>query len=355
MPLTRALFIDAAERASVRHVEISEPDADHVLLRVHHVGICGSDLHYYFDGANGAFTLREPLIPGHEMSGTVEIDPSGEYASGTPVTVHPARFGTEDPRFRDSPQLWPQGSYLGSASTWPHSQGALSEHLLVHRTMIRPLPDALPLRRAALAEPLAVALHAVAQAQAQAHSAGARIEGSRILVTGSGPVGLLAIAAAAAAGAAEITATDVLPGPLTRAREQGAEHTLDVRRDELPESHYDVVLECSGAIASVGSALRSARPAGTVVQVGMVPAAPRPVDLSPLISKEVRLIGAFRFSQEIDAAIDLLAARPEIESVITHELPPEDPRALFAAARDAESSGKVITAPWTPSDETRRQ
>lgn len=340
--LARALFIDGAEQAAVRTVEIPEPGPDELRLRVHHVGICGSDLHYYYQGANGEFVVRESLILGHELAGTVDHDPTGALPAGTPVTVHPARFGTEDPRLAGSPQLWPDGSYLGSASTWPHTQGALSELLIVDRQMIRVLPASLPIRRAVLAEPLAVALHAVEQAR----RAGARIDGARVLVSGSGPVGLLAVAALRAAGATDITATDVLPGPRARMRQQGATHTIDASREDLPRSAYDLVMECSGAIAAVNAVLTAVRPAGVVAQVGMVPGVPQPVDLAPFIAKEVRFIGAFRFAEEIDAAVDLLARRPEIEAVITHELTPDDPESLFGAARDAETSGKVITAPW---------
>ncbi|MDZ5077810.1 zinc-binding dehydrogenase [Nesterenkonia sp. HG001] len=339
----RALFIDAAEQAAVRRVDVPAPEAGQVRLEVHHVGICGSDLHYYYEGANGAFVVREPLIPGHELSGVVEHDPAGELAPGTPVTVHPARFGERDARFADAPHLWPGGSYLGSASTWPHTQGALSELLVVERDMVRLLPPELPVRRAVLAEPLAVSLHALTQAR----GAGAQLEGARVLVTGAGPIGLLAVAAAVDAGAAAVTAADVLPGPLERARGQGAQDTVDVSTDALPQSSFDVVLECSGATAAIGSVLQAVRPAGVVVQVGMVPAEPRPVDLSPFIAKEVRYVGTFRFHEEIDAAISLLARRPQIEAVITHELPPEDPEGLFSAARDSASSGKVISAPWS--------
>ena len=340
----RALFIDGAAQAEVRTVEVPDPGPDQLRVRVHHVGICGSDLHYFDHGANGDFAVREPLIPGHELSGTVDLDPTGTLAPGTPVTVHPARFGAEDSRFPDAPQLWPGGSYLGSASTWPHTQGALSELLTVDRRMIRQLPPSLPIRRAVLAEPLAVALHAVEQAR----RAGARLDGARVLVSGGGPVGLLVIAALRAAGCTDITGSDVLPGPRTRMREHGAGHTVDARREDLPNSAYDLVMECSGAVAAISSALTAVRPAGVVTQVGMLPGGTHPIALSPFIAKEVRLVGTFRFSDEIDAAVELLARRPEIGSVITHELPPDEPEALFATARDAENSGKVITAPWEP-------
>ncbi|MGQ7785856.1 zinc-binding dehydrogenase [Nesterenkonia sp. K-15-9-6] len=339
----RALFIDGAEQAQVRRTVVPPPSPGQVRIAVHHVGVCGSDLHYFQQGANGAFEVREPLIPGHELSGEVEHDPSGGWAPGTPVTVHPARFGTRDPRIAEAPHLWPDGSYLGSASTWPHTQGALTELLLVDREMVRPLPRELPVRRAVLAEPLGVALHALAQAR----TVGAAVQGARVLVAGAGPIGLLAVAALRDAGAAEVTVADVLAEPLERARGQGADGAVDVSREELPASAYDLVLECSGAAASISAVLKAVRPAGVVVQVGMVPAEPRPVDLAPFIAKEVRYVGTFRFHEEIDAAVEMLARRPEIESVITHELDPGDPAVLFAAAGDAQASGKVITARWS--------
>lgn len=338
----RAVFIESARRAAVREVPVVEPGEGQVRVRIDYVGICGSDLHYYFDGANGAFVVREPLIPGHEVSGRVDLDPSGRWAPGTPVTVHPATFGTPDPAIPDDPHLWAGGAYLGSASTWPHTQGGLVEFLVVDGAMLRALPSDLPVRRAALAEPLAVALHALSKA--------GEVTGARVLVTGSGPIGLLCVAAAVAGGAAQVDATDVLPGPLQRARALGAAETFDVTTQQVPADAYDVVLECSGVAASVSTALRAVRRAGTVVQVGMVPDEPRPVNIAPFVSKEVRWCGTFRFKDEIDAAVRLLAERPEIESVITHEFGAADIDEAFATARDSQASGKVLVAVWPGDD-----
>lgn len=333
----RVAYIDAKETLVVREVETPEPDDDQVRLRIDYVGICGSDLHYYFTGANGAFEVREPLIPGHEVSGRIELDPRGEWAPGTPVTVHPATFGPARDDLADAPHLWPGGAYLGSASTWPHTQGGLVEQLIVYRGMVRPLPEGLPVRRAALAEPLAVALHGLSKA--------GDVSGKRVLVTGSGPIGLLAVAAAVGSGA-EVHATDVFPGPLTRARALGASSTFDVTEQEVPAGAYDVVLECSGVAASVSTALRAVRIAGTVVQVGMMPDDPRPINIAPFISKEVQWLGSFRFKDEIDEAIRRLAANPAIEDVITHEFSADDAVAAFEIARDSDASGKVIIAVW---------
>jgi len=156
----KTLFIHGREDIRLEDVPMPEPGSGEVRLRIAYVGICGSDLHYYFNGANGAFVVKEPMAPGHEVSGVVDFDPSGKLASGTPVTVHPATFGEPLPGIEDKRHLFPGGSYLGSASTHPHTQGGMSEFLIVKDFMVRPLPEGMDLRVAALAEPLGVALHA---------------------------------------------------------------------------------------------------------------------------------------------------------------------------------------------------
>src|SRR5699024_5306746 len=206
---------------------------------------------------------REPLVPGHELSAVVDADPSGEFAPGTPVTVHPARYGRRIEGLEDRPHVWPGGSYLGSASTWPHTQGAAAEHLLVDRDMLRRLPEELPLRRAALAEPLGVALRALTVA--------GDVAGARTLVLGAGPIGLLVVAALAHRGAASITVGDVRGEPLERAAALGATRTLRVDREGPQAADYDLVFECSSAPVSLTSALEAVSHGGTVVQVGVLP------------------------------------------------------------------------------------
>ena len=319
-------------------VPVPEPGADEVRLKVAYVGICGSDLHYYFQGANGEFVVREPLVPGHELSATVDLDPSGRLAAGTPVTVHPARFGTPQPGLEDRPHLWPNGSYLGSASTWPHTQGGMAQYLVVRADMVRVLPPGLPLRRAALAEPLGVALHGINQ--------GGGVAGARVLVSGAGPIGLLAAAAARIKGAAEVTSCDILDGPLERARQLGVDQRIKLGDQAVPATAYDVVLECSGAIAAVNSAAAAVRRAGTVVQIGMVPDVPQGINLAPYISKEVNWHGCFRFKDEIDDAITLLADNPSFDAVVTHVIPAGRAEEAFAVAKDSQVSGKVLVALW---------
>jgi L-idonate 5-dehydrogenase len=338
----KALKIHGKADMREEELPVPEPAAGQVRLRMAYAGICGSDIHYYFNGANGEFVVREPLSPGHEVSGTVDLDPSGELAPGTPVTIHPATFGRPEPGIEDRRHLWPGGAYLGSASTWPHTQGGMSEYLLVDKGMIRVLPQGLSLQSASLAEPLAVALHALRLAGG--------VEGKSVLVSGSGPIGLLVAAAAVAKGASSVTSTDVLARPLERARQVGAAETIQVGRQEIPAMAYDVAFECSGVPAAVSAAVAGVRRAGTLVQVGMLENEARPFNLAPFVSKELTMVGSFRFDDEIDEAIELLAGESAISEVITHVFPASDVEQAFAAARDSESSGKVVVSLWLDED-----
>ena len=338
----KALYIHGKKDIRVEDVPTPEPGAGEVRLRMAYGGICGSDMHYYFEGANGDFVVREPLIPGHEMSAIVDSDPSGTYSPGTAVTLHPATFGPDKEGMEELPHLRPGGAYLGSASTWPHTQGGMSEYMLVRLDQIRVLPDSLPLDRAALAEPLAVALHAINRAGG--------VEGKDILVAGSGPIGLMLIFGARSLGARSIVAADVLPGPLSRARAMGATSTVQVGTDEYPVNAVDIAFECSGVPASVGSAIGAVKPGGTLTQVGMFPGKPIEVLLSGYISKEITMIGTFRFKDEVDLAIQLLDADPSVAAAITHVISADDAVAAFDIAKDSEISGKVLVDLWNQAD-----
>ncbi|GAT71933.1 threonine dehydrogenase [Microbacterium sp. HM58-2] len=332
----KRLAIHGKEDIRWEDAPVPEPADGEVRLRVRYVGICGSDLHYYFHGANGEYEIREPLTPGHELSAVVDLDPSGRLAVGTPVTVHPARYGAVVPGLEARPHLRKGGDYLGSAATRPHRQGGASEYLLVEDHMIRVLPDGLSLERAALAEPLAVALHAVGLA--------GDIRGARVLVLGAGPIGLLVVAAAVHAGAAVVGAGDVRQEPLDRAAALGAAELVLIGRDTIDDESYDVVFECSGVAASLTQSVRAARRAGTVVQVGMLPNAEIGVNLAPMLGKELTLRGAFRFSTEIDEAIALLAGSDALDAVVSHAIPAADAVEAFRLARDSSASAKVLLA-----------
>ncbi|WNM23602.1 L-idonate 5-dehydrogenase [Demequina capsici] len=321
----------------VRVEQRDEPDLSpgDVRIRAAYVGICGSDLSYYRHGAVGDFTLREPLVIGHEVSGTV-VETASDVTTpvGSRVTVHPATPGESKPGIEDRPNIWPNSRYLGSAATWPHTQGAASTTFVVRADQVRPLPDDLPLDRAALAEPLAVAVHAVRRA--------GDLTGASVLVSGAGPIGQMAIAAALDAGAREVAVADVLREPLALARKLGASYGFVVGEDSLPAEEFDVVLECSGAPAALDQAIRSARRGGVVVQIGMLPGEPRPYTLSVLCQREIDLRGSFRFDGELDHAVEILAHTPALSAAITALYTPDHAEEAFALAADPRQSCKVL-------------
>jgi L-idonate 5-dehydrogenase len=307
----------------------------HVLVRITHGGICGSDLHYYRHGAVGAFTLREPLVLGHEVVGVVENDPSGAVAAGTPVAIHPASPCGECPECLVGVRnVCRNARYLGSAASRPHTQGGFGEYLLVRDVQIRMLPDSLPLTRAVLAEPLAVGLHALNRAGG--------VTGAKVLVGGSGPIGALAAGAAKALGAQEVWTTDVLENPLRITRAIGVDRTALIGSEELPDEYFDVAIEASGASVAIAPTLAAVRRRGVVVQLGMFPPGPRPAELSALVAKEIDYRGAFRFDTEFDDSIALLARTEALDPVITHTFGLADAVVAMDTAADPAVSGKVV-------------
>lgn len=317
-----------------------EPGPAEVLVRIVYGGICGSDLHYAHTGRNGVYEIVEPLTLGHEVVGVVErvgAALEGTVAVGTRVAVHPA---TPTPAL-GAPRgtklnLTVGGTYLGSASTSPHTQGGFVEYLLADAAQLRPLPDSLPLRRAVLAEPMAVAIHAVGLL-------GDRVRGAEVLVSGAGPIGVLAVAALRQAGAARITAADLHRAPLDTAVVVGADAVVQLGVDDPIDSEaYDVVVEAAGAVPSLVTALRAVKRGGAVLQLGILPPGDLSVPLASFVAKEVTLQGSQRFDSELDEAVVLLDAEPRIERVITHEFGVGETAEAFATAADSTRSSKVI-------------
>ena len=311
------------------------PEPGQVLVRNTHGGICGSDLHYYKHGAVGAFSLREPLVLGHEVVGRIEHDPSGALATGTPVAIHPATPCGNCPEcLAGVRNVCRNARYFGSAASFPHAQGGFSEYMIVRQDQIRMLPDTLPLSRAVLAEPLAVGLHALNRAGG--------VAGAKVLVGGSGPIGILAAGAAKAAGAAEVWATDILDHPLEIALDVGVDRTVRIGSDTLPDQYFDVAIEASGATVAVGATLAAVRRRGVMVQLGMFPPGPRPAELSALVAKEIDYRGAFRFDTEFDESIALLAGSTALDPVITHSFDLVDAVAAMDVSAEPAISGKVV-------------
>ncbi|MFP7761105.1 L-idonate 5-dehydrogenase [Marisediminicola sp. LYQ85] len=335
-----AVVAHAKDDLRVDVVPVPVVAADEALVRVAFGGVCGSDLHYWTHGAAGESILRDPMVLGHEVVGTVETaaaDGSGP-ARGTLVAVHPATpRPVEGVRYpEDRPNLAPGTTYLGSAAHRPHTEGAFARFVALPSRMLRPLPAGLSLRDAALVEPASVAWHAVSRA--------GDVAGRSALVIGTGPIGALVIAVLKRAGATSITAVDMHEKPLEIARALGATATIaatDV--DAIAAVQADIVVESSGSWRGLASAVRGAARGGRVVMVGLLPSGEQPALVSLAITRELELVGSFRFADEIDEVIAALADGSLIvDAVVTHEFDAEDALEAFAVAADSASSGKVL-------------
>ncbi|PSM38545.1 L-idonate 5-dehydrogenase [Streptomyces dioscori] len=316
------------------------PGPGEALVAVRYGGVCGSDLHYWRHGGVGDFRLREPMVLGHEIVGTVLAYGAGAdaaFAPGAAVAVHPATpCGVCPECTAGRRNVCRDTRYLGSAARTPHVQGGFAAQVAVPAAQLRSLPPDLPLRRAALAEPLSVALHAVRRA--------GDVRGKHVLVTGAGPIGCLVVAAAKAAGAAHVTATDLLPRALEYAVAAGADST--VRADEPASAAWppevDAAVEASGVAAGLDTCLRLVRRGGVVVQLGMLPPGRSDFPGNLLVSREIDLRGAFRFDEEFDDALTLLAREPRFDDLISATIPLTEATSAFTLAADRTESCKVL-------------
>ncbi|MGW4542669.1 L-idonate 5-dehydrogenase [Streptomyces sp. WAC 01325] len=323
----------------VEEIPVPLPGPEQALVAVRYGGVCGSDLHYWRHGGVGDFRLREPMLLGHEVVGTVVAygDGASGPLAGTAVAVHPATPCGRCPECVDGRRnVCRDTRYLGSAARFPHVQGGFAARVVVPADQLRPLPPGLDLRRAALAEPLSVALHAVRRA--------GDVAGRHVLVTGAGPIGCLVVAAAKAAGAASVTATDLLPAALEYARAAGADTV--VRADEPDDAGWpaevDVAIEASGVAAGLDTCLRLVRRGGVVVQLGMLPPGQSPFAGNLVVSREIELRGAFRFDTEFDAALELLAVEGSFDGLVSDVVPVRRAEEAFALAADRSRSCKVL-------------
>ena len=313
-----------------------------VLLRMAAGGICGSDLHYYQDGGFGPVRVREPIIAGHEAAGHVEAVAQGVdmIEPGMLVAVNPSQpcgkchyCGIGQPIHCLSMR------FMGSAMRLPHEQGLFRDRMIVPAIQCHPVANGITAAEAACAEPLAVCLHASAQA--------GDLQGASVLVCGTGPIGLLTIAAARHAGAGEIVATDLSDAALARAPAMGARATINVATNpdglspwQADKGRFDVVFDCSAAGPALRSAFAAVKPRGTIVQVGVT--GDITIPLNALVGKEIVWRGSQRFDREFAEAVALISSRTiDVRPIISHAFPLESAVEAFEQAGDRSIACKV--------------
>ena len=341
----KAAIIHAARDLRIEEALVPPVGPHDVQVRIRAGGICGSDLHYYQDGGFGAVRLREPMILGHEIAGEVMQVGAAvtRVKAGDRVVINPARAcGHCAFCLEGRPRHCAEMRFYGSAMPFPHSQGAFREILVCTEDQAVPVPDGLTLELAAFAEPLSVCLHAGTQA--------GPLLGRRVLVSGCGPIGALAILVARQGGAREGVATDLADAPLAMARRIGADLAVNVRtepsgldRFASSKGYFDVVFEASGSGAALASALPVVRPGGVIVQVGLGGEITIPINV--LVAKEIQLRGTFRFDAEFEWAVDFIASGAiDVAPLLSEIVPLDGAVRAFELAGDRSRAMKVQLA-----------
>ena len=261
-----ACIIHEAKDLKVEDKPEPRPEEGEVLIRFGAGGICGSDLHYYHEGRAGDFALRQPMVLGHEVAGeVVAVGPNvTKIQAGQRVAVNPTRACLRcNYCLSGRSNLCRNVRFFGSAARFPHVQGAFAALFTASEQQCVPIPESLSYRVAACAEPLAVTLHAVSRA--------GNVLGRRVLITGAGPIGVLVVAAARLAGAAEIVVTDLFDEPLAIAQRMGATGVVNVKSasSELEAfakdgGRFDVAIEVSGNSRALENCIDATKPGGRI-------------------------------------------------------------------------------------------
>jgi len=338
-----ALVIHAPGDLRVEEFETAELGAGQLQVRVRCGGICGSDLHYYQHGGFGAIRIKEPMVLGHEVAGVIEAFGAGvtDFKPGERIAISPSRpCGLCSYCQQGLQNHCLDMRYYGSAMRTPHVQGAFRQQIVVETHQAHRLADSLSDAEGSMAEPFAVALHAVRRAGS--------LLGKRVLVTGCGPIGALAIIAARRAGASHIVATDVGAHTLGKALKVGADEVVNVA--ETPEGlarftadkgSFDVLFEASGNARALVGAFDALRPRGIIVQLGL--GGDMSLPINTIVAKEFDLRGAFRFHEEFAVAVELLnKGLVDVKPLISATLSYRDSARAFALAADRSQSMKVI-------------
>ncbi|XP_028299055.1 sorbitol dehydrogenase isoform X1 [Gouania willdenowi] len=319
----------------LEHRPVPEPGPNDVVLQMHSVGICGSDVHYWQHGRIGDFVLTKPMVLGHEASGrVVKVGSAVRHLDvGDRVAIEP---GVP----RDMDEFVKGGRYNLSPTIFfcatPPDNGNLCRYYKHNANYCYKLPDNVTFEEGALIEPLSVGIHACRRA-------GVTL-GSTVLICGAGPIGLVCLLVAKAMGASQAVITDLTAERLTMAKDLGADFQLTVKKSDRPQDlaksvedmlggQPHITIECTGAESCIQTAIYATRSGGVVVLVGLG------ADMAsvPLINaavREVDIRGVFRYCNTWPMAISMLASGSvNIKPLVTHRFPLEQAVQAFETTR----------------------
>ncbi|MBO1002643.1 NAD(P)-dependent alcohol dehydrogenase [Pseudogracilibacillus auburnensis] len=343
-----AAFLTKPLEVKVLKEKVPKVGSKDVLVKIGAVGICGSDIHYYAHGHIGERVVQYPHIQGHECAGVIVAigDKVTRFKVGDRVAVEPgvscmACEWCKEGRYN----LCPDVQFLST----PPVKGAFVQYLSHREDFLYPIPDTLSFELATLAEPLSVGIHAVKRGNLKPNST--------VLITGMGPVGLMAIVAAKSFGANQIIVTDMEPFRLEAAKKLGATNAIDISDSDVSQmvsrltgGHgVDMVIETSGNEKALESSVKLTRRGGTIVAVGFPPANHVPLNITHMLQNEIDLLSVYRYINTYPTAIEILnQVGNEVEHIITDKYTIyEIQEAMNQSYKNKEKSLKVMVYPNT--------
>ncbi len=333
--MARALVLERQRELSLREIGVPhEMGPRDVRVRMHTVGVCGSDVHYYTHGRIGPFVVRAPMVLGHEAAGTI-VEVGREVtglAVGDRVCMEPG-----------IPDMQSRAAKLGiynvdpAVRFWatPPVHGCLTPEVVHPAAFTYKLPDNVSFAEAAMVEPFAIGMQAALRARIKPGDVG--------VVTGCGPIGIMVALAALAGGCARVFISDVVAEKLAIAGRYDGITPVNVKDADLARTvreatdgwGADVVFEASGSPRVYDTLFDAVCPGGCVVFVGM-PVDPVPFDIVAAQAKEIRMETVFRYANIYDRAINLIASgKVDLKPLVSRTFDFEDSVAAFERAAEA--------------------
>jgi L-idonate 5-dehydrogenase len=318
-----------------------------VRIEIKAAGICGSDLHYYQHGKVADFKLQQPLVLGHEACGDViEVGRKAKLKLGDRVVINPGQVCRSCKYcLRGQENLCRDIRFMGSASYFPHVQGTFQKTIVVQEQQCHVVENGTPYQVLAFAEPLSVALHAVQRA--------GNLFNQRVLIIGSGTIGLLVAYLSRLSGASFVAITDILDYPLQVAQELGVDECAHAQHDadtiaswQQVANSFPIVIEATGTYKGLTVALSSAGPGGTVVEVGILPVEQVKIPFSHAFAKELDILFVLRQNLQFGSAVEILSAgKLDPLPLLSASFGLKDFEQAFALARDKSKAIKVQLQP----------
>jgi len=338
----KAAFLTDIRKIEMGEIDIPDPEATEIQIKLEYVGICGSDVHFYEHGRIGTKQVTYPFILGHECSGKVtKIGKSARgFAIGDPVALEPGVPCGRCEYCKDGKyNICPDVKFMAA----PPTNGAFVEYINHPAHMTFGLPSNVSLLEGALVEPLAVGMHAARQGEV--------IPGKTVIILGAGCIGLTTLLACKSMGASNIVVTDLYDKRLAKAKELGAKYTVNVSNGDAIASlqalvngeGYDLVFETAGTNITAAQTGYLVRRGGTIVIVGNIPG-DTSFNFRNLTINEATLKTVFRYRNIYPTAIDEIAAgRIDVKSIVSDEYGFESTHEAFERALcDKETAVKVV-------------